>query len=517
MTPLQALTETAKALIGRRLERPQARPKAGTLRSPWGDDMLAETLDPSRLARLLRQARDGDAVAYLSVAQQAEERDLVYRASLHTRKMAIQGLDVQVVPGDDTPAAQDAADQVQRHLVAQQWFGDLIYDLADAIAKGYAVCELRWRTTETPWLIDGYAWRDPGWYQWDRETGSRLMLRTESGGEAPLHAYAAAIHVARSKSGPPVRGGLALPVLYYHLIKSYTAAHWAAFVEVYGYPLRLGKYGKGATAEDKDVLERAVANIGRDIGAVIPDDMDMEIVSGVVPGSATDYFQELADWCDRQTILGVLGQTATTEGTPGRLGADTEQGRVRTDILRSDARQMSATLTRDLARPWVLLNLGQVPPPTIALVVEAPEDVAALVEAVDKLVRLGLRVRTADVYPRLRLTPPADDDEVLAAPAPPAAPELHTALNAQAAARAAGQSGEAELDELLGAVDWEPMTANIHAAVTWLAEQAGSYEEARRRLPELLDRLDSDQVTMALADTLLRARGIGDGRFRDAE
>ena len=53
--------------------------------------------------------------------------------------------------------------------------------------------------------------------------------------------------------------------------------------------------------------------------------MILEIVAGVQQGAAVDYFQKLVEWADRQIAIGVLGQAATTEGTPGRLGADDAQ------------------------------------------------------------------------------------------------------------------------------------------------------------------------------------------------
>src|SRR5208337_4868486 len=88
---------------------------------------------------------------------------------------------------------------------------------------------------------------------------------------APLYPFKFVTHIARAKAGLPIRGGLARAAGWSYLFKSYALKDWAAFAEVYGQPLRVGKYGPGATEEDKHALLSAVAHIGTDAAAIIPD------------------------------------------------------------------------------------------------------------------------------------------------------------------------------------------------------------------------------------------------------
>jgi phage gp29-like protein len=46
------------------------------------------------------------------------------------------------------------------------------------------------------------------------------------------------------------------------MLKSYDVTSWVAFIDRYGYPIRIGKYGKKATEQDRATLKRAVAAIG---------------------------------------------------------------------------------------------------------------------------------------------------------------------------------------------------------------------------------------------------------------
>ncbi|MBN8194854.1 DUF935 family protein, partial [Bacillus sp. NTK074B] len=65
------------------------------------------------------------------------------------------------------------------------------------------------------------------------------------------------IHVAKAKSGLAIRGGLARLAAWAWLFKNYSLKDWAIFLEAYGHPLRLGRYGQHAKPEEKQILLRA--------------------------------------------------------------------------------------------------------------------------------------------------------------------------------------------------------------------------------------------------------------------
>ena len=56
----------------------------------------AQNLTPRRLTSLLLAAEQGDALAYLELAEEMEEKDLHYRSVLSTRKLQVAGLPIQV-------------------------------------------------------------------------------------------------------------------------------------------------------------------------------------------------------------------------------------------------------------------------------------------------------------------------------------------------------------------------------------------------------------------------------------
>jgi len=103
---------------------------------------------------------------------------------------------------------------------------------------------------------------------------------------APLAPFKFIVHFAKAKAGLPVRGGLARAAGWSYLFKNYVLKDWVTFTEVFGQPLRVGKYHPGASEKDKQALLQAVSNIGTDAAAIIPESMLIEFTEAHQTGSA---------------------------------------------------------------------------------------------------------------------------------------------------------------------------------------------------------------------------------------
>ena len=233
-----------------------------------------------------------------------------------------------------------------------------------------------------------------------------------------------------------------------YLCKSYGVTDWLAFAEVFGMPLRVGRYGPGATESDIQTLIHAVANLGSDAAAVLPDSMRIEFEE---PGNRTEggkLFQGLATWLDKQVSKAVLGQTMTTDDGSSRAQAQVHDA-VRLDILESDARQLANTINRDLVRPFIDLNFGpQENYPRLLLPVSQPEDTRGLAEVLEKLVPLGLEVEASVIRDRLGLPDPEEGADLLEARPPQAVQSAGARAISQAGASEATDAVEAELDRM---------------------------------------------------------------------
>lgn len=442
----------------------QAAPTMAGVRNIYSTMHPSVGLTPEKLIAIQREAEASDPYLYLELAEEMEEKDLHYLAVISTRKQAIAGAELIV-----TPASEAAEDQRAAALVREFLGGgalDLesaLYDILDAIGKGFSATEIVWDTAGREWIPKRLVWRDPRWFMFDWISGEQLLVRTPreggplapadvaavspsqapqtnaahyrsrwyagspSDGErrvgiqpltAPLAPYKFIVHVAKAKAGLPVRGGIARAAGWAYLFKNYVLKDWVTFAEIFGQPLRLGKYSPGATEADKQALLSAVANIGTDAAAIIPESMLIEFVETRGAGGA-EVYERFCEYLDKQVSKAVLGQTLTTE-TPregGSRAAAQVHDAVRRDIMESDARRLGATLTRDLVRPIVDLNLGpQRRYPRIALGLSADNDVKLFADMVAELADRGLRIGQRAVLRRLGL-PEAAAGEPLLEPA----------------------------------------------------------------------------------------------------
>lgn len=278
--PVLQRAQAAKAPQKSVLTRDIAGPLLGGVRSIWREG-VATGLTPQRLGAVLRAADENEGHDYLTLAEEMEEREWHYRSVLSTRKLAVAGLDVAVMAGGEDAKAKQIAEAVERFIKRPE-FADLKMDLLDALAKGYSVCEVIWDLEGATWEHARYEWRDPRWFKFDQDTGRELRLIDEANpfGIA-LEPYKFVSHIAKLKTGLPLRGGLARVACAAYMCKSYAVKDWLAFAEVFGMPLRIGKYHPGATEEDIAKLMAALTGLGTDAAAAIPEQMVIELSDAV--------------------------------------------------------------------------------------------------------------------------------------------------------------------------------------------------------------------------------------------
>lgn len=435
------------------LKEEQAGPTMAGVRNIYSVMHASAGLTPERLTAILGQAEFGDPYTYLELAEEMEEKDLHYLAVIGTRKEAVAQLDIIVRPASTEKHDIRLAEMVSEFVLKGTLnLESAIFDILDAVGKGYSATEIIWDTEGKEWIPQQLKWRDPRWFAFDWVSGEQLYVRTLGnegasvsaacekgnghadafirrggiGGEhgiwngqqpmtAPLAPFKFVVHFAKAKAGLPIRGGLARAAGWAYLFKNYILKDWVTFAEVFGQPLRLGKYNSGATDSDKQTLLRAVANIGTDAAAIIPDSMVIEFTEARQTGSA-DLYERFCEYIDQQVSKAVLGQTLTTDvprGGGSRTAAQVHEG-VRHDILAADARRLQATLTRDLVKPIVDLNVGpQRRYPRLQLALPDDQDAKIFTDIITALADRGLRIGQRAVMDKLGLPAPGNDEALL--------------------------------------------------------------------------------------------------------
>lgn len=410
---------------------------------------VASGLRPERLANILRAADAGNTVSAFTLAEEMEERDLHYRSVLSTRKLAVSGLEPCIEGKTDKRTDRKIADAVRECIVETPEFEGLITDLLDAIAKGVSAVEIMWDTSERQWCPRSYEWRDQRWFAWDLETLSRPLLRTDDEPMGvPLAPFKWALHAPKLKSGLTLRAGISRVAMVAFMLKAYTLRDLMAFMECFGMPIRVGKYGTGTSAEEKKDLLRALANIGTDAAAAIPESMQIEFIEAKASAGGDKLFIGAADWWDKQVSKVVLGQTMTADNGSS-LSQAKVHNEVRLDLRRADARAVAATITRDIITPFVRLNFGEgVEVPRLRLHVDDPEEVSAFMANVKLFVDMGGKVEQSFVRDRLGIPEPDEGAEVLGS----------------AAANAADTEGEDDADAAAEGAEPQPPEEKAPAA-----------------------------------------------------
>ena len=453
---------------------------------------VVQSLSPARLRAIYWAISAGSWYPdFWELAEEIEERDLHYRGVLQQRRLRAAGAPIDIVAASESSADVRLAGEVRERVLQGAGWHQLLLDLLDALGKGVSCIEIVWRHRAGRWEPDGYHRIDPRWLVWDDEDG-RTPLLIRDGSALPATGMRAATagrqsafrsmadplppgkfiyHAHRAKSGLPTRGGLAYSVATMYLLKSVAVRDWWAFAELYGIPVRVGKYGQSATPEDIRTLSEAVSALAQDAGAIIPDSMqiDVEAAATASGGATRALFGAQAEWCDAQVSKAVVGQTMTTDDGSSRAQAEVHAD-VRDDLVDDDVRQLAESLSQTVVRWYCELNHAQRPAgwPRVALP-QPPEDID--VEAIMKAVDRGLRVPAAWLRERLGIPEPQEDDEVLsgagAGAAPPGGEEEPPAANQQLHAALAA------IDE---ATDWGELSGELAGPLRRALASADSAE-----------------------------------------
>ncbi len=204
-----------------------------------------------------------------------------------------------------------------------------------------------------------------------------------------------------------------------YLFKTYAVRDLAELLEIYGIPIRLGKYPSGAGDKEKAALLRAVTQLGHAAAGIIPDGMDIEFQAA---STGTEVpFQTMYDMMERAESKAILGGTLTSQadGKSSTNALGNVHNEVRHDITASDWRQLSGTLTRDLGYSLLALNGGRVDDPRriprVVAHVREPEDTGALADTVGKLVKVGLPIGQEWAYSKFNVPRPQEGEPLLKA------------------------------------------------------------------------------------------------------
>lgn len=478
-------------------------------------------LTPVKLAEIFKEADAGDVLRQMELFEEMEEKDPHLFSQLQTRKNAVTGLDFEIIPFSDDPRDKEIADFIEEQINGIESLEDVETDLLDAIGKGFAVSEIMWGYDEGHVVVRGIKSRHQKRFFWDSLDDS-FKVRTKDAPEGILlPANKFIVHRYKARSGHTSRAGILRVVAWMYLFKNYDLKDWVSFAEVYGLPLRLGKYAPGASEADKVALMQALIQIGADAAGIIPDGTSIDFIT-TEKTSSSDLYERLARYCDEQISKAILGQTLTSDSGGGSYAQSKTHNDVRHDLTVADCKSLASTLRRDLIRPLCIFNFGEDKRvPHIRFDCEESEDLTQTATIIGTLVNeVGLRVPTSFIYKKFSIPEPEADEEV-AAPRSTSAgltglPFKKEPNPAQIALKAEGDGGvgtQQHIDKLASAAVRHGAGSFKRAfgPVLKIIEKAESLEELRdmmednKAVAELYAAMDVSEVEELLQKVMLYA------------
>lgn len=531
-------------------------PQSATVAQIWTEHEAhpARGLTPAKLRALLLNGERGDLATQVDLATDMEEMDAHLGSEVAKRRSAVSQLDWSVEPPENATAAEQAlAAEVQEWLTHALDMPELIEDMLDGLLKGFSCTELVWRLQEKV-LLPQATHRPARWFTVDG-TYDNLLLRNPAADPTEAHAglpqaahlpmptyrgeplrpLAWLVHRPKVRSGYLSRAGLFRPLAFPYLYKAYAFRDFAEFLEIYGLPLRIGKYPTGATPAEKNALLRAVTSLGHNAAGIIPMGMALEFQNAAQ--GQRDPFLAMLQYCDAAESKCILGQTlSASEGQHGTQALGNVHEGVRMGIRNADARQVERSITEQLIRPALALNKGNLDPrrlPRLVLDTGEAEDLKLYADSLPKLAAAGVQIPVDWVADKLRIPDPEPGEvlmsvqQAVAAAQPgaqpgdpaatPGAPKPTPAPAPGKAEALAGNLPQSDLvDELAAelAGQWQPVLGPLVQPLLAELDRAIAAGETlaqlRARLPALAEQLDTGALTTQVSRAAFSARLAGE-------
>lgn len=372
---------------------------------------------PSRLAGVINAAlQNGDTAALFSLFREMERKDGNYRSVKETRINQVCQLPDVLTPTSAMLRDRKVSEWLE-HFVAQDAFQDAKAALMEAVFDGAALGENVWGTSRDGVALVDFQPIEGRHIVFSKADGRTPFLAptTHGGKPVPVAGDRRISIMYAKKGGVAVGGGLGLVALWAYVLKWLAKRDWASLSAVYGKPSKIGKYKPGSDPRDIAKLRSALAQLGSDAAALIPDTMIIEFEAAATVSGSAEVYERFIRYLDEQVAKLILGASLTTgtsnTGSGGSQALGNVHNELRYDIMRADAKLLARALRQYILKPAVEMQFGEgTPVPMYELQVEEPEDLQGLAIVAEKAQKLGLPLSKKGLAKRLGL-PLADESD----------------------------------------------------------------------------------------------------------
>lgn len=472
----------------------------------------------SVILAILTEAEQGDLIRQAELFTDMEERDAHLYAELHKRKIALSQLDWDLLPGRDAGAREkrlvsDLEFRIKDNLDTET----MIFDLASAIGHGFAATEVEWaKSSDGLWLPAKLHPRPQRWFTVDRETRQTIRLRDPTlAYGVDLVKYGWLLHQHSAKTGYPATQGLFRALALPYLFKNFAVKNWLRFCELYAVPIRVLMTQQKDPTQKRELIKQLQA-MGQNGVALLDGAMSEDLITVDAAKGEGQGFLSLVEWAERSMSKAILGGTLTSDsGKNGNYATASVHDDVRYQIRDHDAKQVAATLTRDLIGAIIAVN-GLNMRCRWQFDTQEPDDLALYADALPKLVSVGAQIPVAWAQEKLKIPLPEGNEPVLASAQPqnmPPASSQGGKLQASLVTLAGDkpvftpeqQAVEDLADQLLEASS-SPISADLIASAIRAAKDP---QDLEARLAAVLQNADMTEFNQVLERALFAADVMG--------
>jgi len=465
----------------------------------------------------LLQARGYDWRIYEDV-----RRDDQVKSTMQQRRGAVIAREWSVEAGGTSAIDTKAAEALQENLEQIPWDA-ICGKMHWGVFYGWSVGEIMWARDGNLIRFDTIKVRRRARFAWHTDGTLRLLTVDKHEGEVMPARKFWTFATGDDNDDDPYGLGLAHWLYWPVFFKKNDIKFWLVFLEKFGQPTALGKYPRSATPAEQDKLLEAAIAVAAEAAVTIPEGMALELLEA--KRSGTSDYKAKHDTMNAAIAKVVLSQTMTTDDGSSRAQAEVHAD-VRDDVVKEDADLLCESFNTGPVAWWTEWNFPGAKPPRVWRRVEDEPDTKAVAERDAILHRMGYEPteqyvketygegfrrkkqadagagRTPDARPNGAGADETDDDsrpdaELADRAVCPVHGRRHTAAELAEAERKPDA-----IDKLVEAMmaEWEPAIAPLLEEVLKLADESASFEEFRRRIPELAARHD----TQAFRDLFAR-------------
>ena len=516
--------KTKGATIGGRVIAPNTRDRMES-------NALGSKQRPANVIAILRAALSGDIRQQYQVYELMEDSWARLSKNLHELKSAAAGATYTVMPFTErgerpTDTAQAKADFVQlcidrligSPINGTNGFRNTIYDLCDAVGKGFSVQEIIWEPTVDGILPKETYFCHPRYYSFPFDRPD-LMLSPQGDGtyeEFPDDKFLIGIY--KNRSGNSMGYGLLRQLAYWWSGQNYCRDWLLNFAQVFGQPLRWATYDPGSSANIKNDIADMLENMGAAAWGAFPAGTQVEFKEAGKSGqdNPQSYFINLADkLCD----ITILGQTLTTDvGDSGSRALGEVHEDVHRTRLQDVCEWVANVLNEQLVSFICHLNYGDHDEmPELVPDLAGPSDPVLEAQRDQILLGSGVDMPREWFYDRHDVPMPQEGEEIITPPepSPMAQPPMFgkdSTVEARAEPGPRDKLLNSVMEDLTGIS--EEWLAPVKPAFVQLVAKAlddkvsdADFEraimKAANTIPELFDKLD----TKTLQDAMERNMG----------